>query len=81
MKPDTTALLLALVAYAVGAVWWAATVQVKIDGLQAYISQTAQHINNLDYNAPATLTAATDRNHCTFDSDANTVTCISPIAR
>ena len=33
-----------------GGIWWAAQVDTKLADMQAYITQTAQHANNLDYS-------------------------------
>ncbi len=54
MNPRTILVWWPVLAAIAGGIWWAATLQAEVDGLQSYISSTASHLNNLDYNLHAT---------------------------
>lgn len=39
-----------IIAAVASGIWWAATENAKLEAVQTYITRTAQHVDNLDYN-------------------------------
>lgn len=40
-----------VLAYALGSIWWAATINTRVDQVQAFVDQVHWQVNNLAYNA------------------------------
>ena len=54
MNPRTILVWWPVLAAIAAGLWWAGQTDAKLADMQAYISSTASHLNNLDYNLHAT---------------------------